>query len=206
MADDRKMQIRELARRARAALPKPRAQAWSEQIQRRALALECYQRAAAVALYAPLDREVATDRLAADVLASGRALYYPRLDVGEGLVLVQVSSLRELASGPRGFAQPIGSRRLQPEMVRELVVFVPGLAFTWAGQRLGRGGGHYDRLLAHLPGCTAVGLAYSFQIVDKLPADPWDQPMDLLVTELASRAAQRPRAETLGPVKGGVPR
>ncbi|HLH77231.1 MAG TPA: 5-formyltetrahydrofolate cyclo-ligase [Candidatus Binataceae bacterium] len=206
MADDRKMRIREAARRARAALPKPQAQAWSEDIQRRVLALECYRRAAAVALYAPLNNEVATDRLAADVLAGGRPLYYPRLDASERLALVEVSSLGELVTGRLGFAQPVGNRLLPPEMAPGLIIFLPGLAFTWTGQRLGRGGGHYDRLLAELPGCTAVGLAYAFQIVDKLPEDPWDQPVDLIVTELASRAAQRPRAERLGSDKGGVPR
>lgn len=207
MADDRKMRIRELARHARAALPRPQAQAWSEAIQQHALALDCYRRAGAVALYAPMGNEVSTGLLAADVLRAGRPLYYPRLDPGgERLALVQVGSLDELAPGKLGFAQPTGSQLLPPEMASELTVFVPGLAFTWRGQRLGRGGGHYDRLLAELRGRTAVGLAYAFQIVERLPEDPWDQPMDLIVTELATRAVPRLPAENLGPDKGGVSR
>jgi 5-formyltetrahydrofolate cyclo-ligase len=57
-------------------------------------------------------------------------------------------------------------------------VLVPGLAFTTCGRRLGRGGGYYDRTLAALgPQTVALGVCFSLQIVDSLPAEPHDQPV-----------------------------
>ncbi len=62
------------------------------------------------------------------------------------------------------------------------VVVVPGLAFSKTGARLGRGRGYFDRYLAkHRP--VAVGVAYEGQLVEDLPADPTDWPMNFVVTE-----------------------
>ena len=55
-------------------------------------------------------------------------------------------------------------------------LLVPGLAFTSCGRRLGRGGGYYDRTLAELaPQAVALGVCFSLQIVETLPAEPHDQ-------------------------------
>ena len=63
-------------------------------------------------------------------------------------------------------------------------MFVPGVAFDCAGNRLGRGAGWYDRLLANLGSKKfAIGLAYEFQIVDAVPAQPWDCRVNLILTE-----------------------
>jgi 5-formyltetrahydrofolate cyclo-ligase len=64
-------------------------------------------------------------------------------------------------------------------------VVVPGLAFDRAGHRLGYGKGFYDRFLAQLnPKVIKVGLVPSQLIFEQLPKDPWDQPVDYLVSEL----------------------
>ncbi|MCB1277065.1 MAG: 5-formyltetrahydrofolate cyclo-ligase [Prosthecobacter sp.] len=64
------------------------------------------------------------------------------------------------------------------------VVLVPGLAFTRDGVRLGRGGGYYDRLLAH-PTFRAqcVAVAFDCQIIDQIPAESHDQRVHQLITE-----------------------
>jgi 5-formyltetrahydrofolate cyclo-ligase len=59
---------------------------------------------------------------------------------------------------------------------------VPGVAFDLAGRRLGRGGGHYDRLLPGLA-CPKIGVAYVDQIVDEVPAGPADARVDAVATE-----------------------
>jgi 5-formyltetrahydrofolate cyclo-ligase len=63
-------------------------------------------------------------------------------------------------------------------------VIVPGLAFDSRGRRLGRGGGFYDRFLSQ-PDLTAVtcGVALEAQILEDLPREPHDVPVDLLITE-----------------------
>lgn len=64
------------------------------------------------------------------------------------------------------------------------VVIVPGLAFTAAGQRLGQGGGWYDRFLAQVPpGCPTVGVCFAVQVVDEMPVEPHDVVLDRVVTE-----------------------
>ena len=64
------------------------------------------------------------------------------------------------------------------------VVIVPGLAFTAAGDRLGQGGGWYDRFLADVrPGCRTIGVGFVEQIVDTLPVEVHDIRLDHVVTE-----------------------
>ncbi|HEY5663063.1 MAG TPA: 5-formyltetrahydrofolate cyclo-ligase [Ilumatobacter sp.] len=64
------------------------------------------------------------------------------------------------------------------------VVIVPGLAFTRRGDRLGQGGGWYDRVLAGVrDDCVTIGVAFAPQLVDELPVEPHDRPVDLVVTE-----------------------
>jgi 5-formyltetrahydrofolate cyclo-ligase len=64
------------------------------------------------------------------------------------------------------------------------VFVVPGVLFDRSGHRLGRGGGHYDRLLARRrANTTRIGVCYVDRVVNELPVDPWDVSMDALVTD-----------------------
>ena len=64
------------------------------------------------------------------------------------------------------------------------VVIVPGVAFTSDGERLGQGGGWYDRFLVRLgPDVTTIGVAFAAQIVPALPTDPHDVAVDMVVTD-----------------------
>jgi 5,10-methenyltetrahydrofolate synthetase len=60
--------------------------------------------------------------------------------------------------------------------------FVPLVGFTADGQRLGQGGGHYDRWLAAHPDTVAIGLAWDMQLADELPTEPHDRPLAAVVT------------------------
>ena len=71
------------------------------------------------------------------------------------------------------------------------VVIVPLLAFDARGFRLGYGGGFYDRTLAGLPGAVRVGFAFAAQQVDEVPIDPFDQRLDVVVTEQGVREFAR---------------
>ena len=63
------------------------------------------------------------------------------------------------------------------------LILVPGVAFDCAGNRLGFGKGYYDTFLPQAPNAVKIALAYDFQIVEQLPAEPWDVPMDFIITE-----------------------
>lgn len=80
--------------------------------------------------------------------------------------------------GPFGLMQP----PTEAETITPDLLFVPLLAFTSGGARLGQGGGHYDRWLATHPGVPAIGLAWDVQRVDDLPCEAHDHPLTAVVT------------------------
>ncbi|WP_256439039.1 5-formyltetrahydrofolate cyclo-ligase [Erythrobacter sp. JK5] len=84
----------------------------------------------------------------------------------------------DLEAGPFGLLQPAARA---PVVIPDLL-FVPLLGFTRHGDRLGQGGGHYDRWLAEHPGRTTIGLAWDAQLVDALPLEPHDIRLDAVVT------------------------
>jgi len=84
----------------------------------------------------------------------------------------------ELVAGPFGIAQPLPDAQL----VTPDIAFVPVTAFTARCDRLGHGGGHYDRWLAANPRVTPIGLAWDCQLVDSIPEEPHDQRMHMIVT------------------------
>lgn len=70
--------------------------------------------------------------------------------------------------------------------VTPLIMFVPGLAFDAEGFRVGYGLGYYDRTISALrqgPGVLAIGIAYAAQLIEAVPHEDHDQPLDLIVTE-----------------------
>jgi 5-formyltetrahydrofolate cyclo-ligase len=83
-----------------------------------------------------------------------------------------------LEPGPYGAMQ---SGADAPEVTPALA-FVPLIAFTHRGERLGQGGGHYDRWLAANPAATPVGLAWDCQLADDLPCEPHDRSLHAVVT------------------------
>jgi 5-formyltetrahydrofolate cyclo-ligase len=84
----------------------------------------------------------------------------------------------ELEPGPWRALQPPADAQIRvPDLV-----FVPLLAFTDHGQRLGQGGGHYDRWLGAHPGVIALGLAWDCQRAESLPAEPHDMPLAAVIT------------------------
>jgi 5-formyltetrahydrofolate cyclo-ligase len=103
----------------------------------------------------------------------------------------------DLVPGPRGLSQPPGPR-LGPQAITQAgLVIVPALAVDPAGHRLGRGGGSYDRALARLaPGrALVVALLHDGELIDAVPAEPHDHPVDATVTP---RGGLAPTPELLG--------
>jgi 5-formyltetrahydrofolate cyclo-ligase len=62
------------------------------------------------------------------------------------------------------------------------VIFVPGLAFSKQGHRIGRGSGYYDRFLRAHPWSIRVGVAFDFQVLNQCPQSSWDQSVDIMLT------------------------
>lgn len=80
--------------------------------------------------------------------------------------------------------EPAGQNKLDVSTVDRGIVFVPGLAFDRELNRLGRGLGCYDRYLANLPaGFVKIGICHHDQLLEEIPVEPHDQPLDMIITE-----------------------
>jgi 5-formyltetrahydrofolate cyclo-ligase len=143
-----------------------------------------FRGATRIALYAALRDELSTRPLEAAARADGKRVALPRILPGGRLELVWVDSFEELRPGRYGVPEPPDGGTTVS--LAELdVVIVPGVAFDREGGRLGRGGGYYDRALAARVGRRpfVVGFAQSTQVVDRVPREEFDQPVDAVVTE-----------------------
>ncbi len=65
------------------------------------------------------------------------------------------------------------------------IAIIPAICFDRRGYRLGYGGGYYDRLLTtdDMKDTVRIGLGYNFQLVEQLPTQPWDMPVDIVCTD-----------------------
>jgi 5-formyltetrahydrofolate cyclo-ligase len=193
---DEKKNLRAIMIACREALDRERAAAWSEIVERHVIASEFYRDAAAVVLYKAHRNEVSTDRIFADAQASGRAVFYPRVDGATGMIVARrIRERAELTPGAFGILEPPASAEvLNSKSFAKVLVCVPGVAFGSEGQRLGRGGGHYDRFIGRFGGeAISVGLAYSFQLLDRIPESGLDRRLNFIVTESAvHRACEAP--------------
>ena len=191
---DEKKNLRAIMIACRDALPGERAAAMSELVERQVLASESYIDASAIVLYAAIGNEVSTDLIQTDTLRSGRAVFYPRVQAGT-IVARRIHDRAELARGAYGILEPPASAEvLDSKSFTKILVCVPGVAFGLEGQRLGRGGGHYDRFIGQLGReAITVGLAYSFQLLDRIPETGLDRRLNFIVTESdVHRACEAP--------------
>jgi 5-formyltetrahydrofolate cyclo-ligase len=180
---------RRLAERRRA-LSAAQARAAAEACAEHLLAEAGIRAARRVALYAALPDELPTRPLFEVLAELGIARLLPRQRADGGLSFARVERWEDLVPGRHGVPEPPPSAapvRLGPGDW----ILVPGLAFDAAGWRLGRGGGVYDRALARLTGPRCAGLGYAFQLVERVPRDSHDRPVDAIVTERGWSWARR---------------
>lgn len=150
-----------------------------ERLCRRVEALPEFAAAHCVALFAALADEPDTAPMLGR-WAAGRRLVLPRVE-GEVMHFYDYDPAT-VRSGSFGIDEPQQGIACPPADI-DLIV-VPGVAFTASGFRLGRGRGYYDRYLAQpgFRGCT-VGVCYAHQLVDTLPVEPHDIPLQRVLAE-----------------------
>lgn len=164
-------------------------------IVQRVRSLPAWQRAQCVLSYMAFGSELDLGALHREVLQAGKLLVLPRVpETGRALELRRVTDLSlDLAPGRWGIPEPLPQRcPLVDDPLIELVL-VPGVSFDRAGNRLGYGAGFYDRLFERLPrAALRIACAFEAVLLEQLPSEAHDQPVDLLVTEAMSLVCQRP--------------
>jgi 5-formyltetrahydrofolate cyclo-ligase len=107
-----------------------------------------------------------------------------------GMVFASCDRVESLVPGRYGVREPAAS--IPGEALgADVLILVPGVAFDLRGGRLGRGGGVWDRALVETHGAPVFGVGYDLQIVDRVPGEAHDRPVDALLTETGIRRFRR---------------
>jgi 5-formyltetrahydrofolate cyclo-ligase len=105
----------------------------------------------------------------------------PRIVGKSKMHLHYITDLSETKTGKFNIKEPLGHLKEAPPKEIDLIL-VPGIVFAKDGHRIGYGKGFYDRLLKNTS-AVKIGIAYEFQIIENIPAEPHDTPMDFIATE-----------------------
>lgn len=184
-------ELRKHRKKQRAQLPIKQQQRDSKRAVRQLQRTRQFRSARHIALYLPVRGEISPVSLR-NFARPNQTFYLPVLSLckSQGLVFVRWDKNTRFRTNRFGIPEPlVRHNRLKSPRSLDLVV-TPLLAFDQAGNRLGMGGGFYDRSFAfkrhnkHHPRPQLAGFAYQFQQAEKLPAQPWDVPLDLMATEL----------------------
>jgi 5-formyltetrahydrofolate cyclo-ligase len=146
--------------------------------------------ASTVAAYVSFGTEPPTSRLLDGLRAAGSVVLLPVIDDGT-LAWAAYAGVADLSPGPLGIPEPSGDRLPPTALADADLVVVPALAVDWAGHRLGRGGGFYDRALAEAR-AQVVAVVYDDELIHRVPHEPHDRLVDaVLRPEGVSRSRRR---------------
>jgi 5-formyltetrahydrofolate cyclo-ligase len=186
-----KKRLREKLLKRRDSIPPEQKVLQETSIERKLFDLDIFKKSTCILMYVSFRSEVNTRRFLDDILKMGKKLILPVVDARhKGLKLYEVKDDSELAPGYMGIPEP-NVRENRRVTIKDVdLVVIPGTGFDIQGNRLGYGGGYYDRLLSfeskqlaeveHIP---TVALAFEEQIGEEIPAEPHDIQVDMIITD-----------------------
>ena len=167
-----KDEIREDMRAKRRALSKDEVKIKSDEIRQRLLGVERVKQAKTICTFISAFKEL---------WEQDKKIVVPITDIESGtLSLSYINSMDDMKKGAYGILEPKTVRKADENNID--VILVPGLAFDRNGGRMGFGKGYYDRLLESSK-AVKIGLCYDFQILEKIPTESHDVPMNFVITE-----------------------
>ena len=177
---DTKKEIRKKVFAAR----KQRTDAWVEEmskaITQRVVALPAFKHADRILAYADYNHEVITRYMIEQAWTDGKEVAVPKV-FGKDMIFYKLTDFSQLESGYFGIPEP----REDGETVswEDAMMIMPGVEFDEKCDRVGYGGGFYDRFLEKHPGICRVAVGFSFQILPEVPTEPTDIRPQVVVTE-----------------------
>ena len=177
-----KSELRNMMKRRRRTLSATRILCYSAIVTEKLLKEDVYRDADVILGYYSISAEVSMDYLFEQARKDGKKVALPVCLPGREMEFRYFDENTELVKGEYGIPEPVGTERVELDGVNALVV-VPGVSFDAFGNRIGYGGGYYDRFLKKYPDVPKVMLAYELQKTISVPADGNDIPMNLILTE-----------------------
>ena len=173
-----KKELRQQIKQLKAMTPVALREVEAAMVFKRIKAMPVWQEAKHILCYWSLPDELPTHESVNEWLAEGKHIYLPRVK-GDDLEIVPYHGAQSLDDNNRfHIGEPVGES-VGPECL-ELII-VPAVELDMQRNRLGRGKGYYDRLLSTTH-CSTIGVACDFQLVDEVPVEPHDHPLDCIVT------------------------
>ena len=142
------------------------------------LASELYRNAKTIYGYLPYNQEVQTVPMLEQALADGKRVAVPKI-YGDEMKFIYLTDLTKVEKGYSGIPEPILDDPVGDDPTA--LVLMPRLAFDKDGHRIGYGGGFYDKFLAAEPNHPTIALCYEFQMVENLPTEEYDIPVDCVL-------------------------
>lgn len=130
-------------------------------------------------IYLSTGSEVETDAIVQALLEQGKQVYAPRCGAKGQMECYRIDDVESIRPGAYGIREPQPQHKLDAPQV----IIVPALAFDKKGQRIGYGGGYYDRYLARYPQAYTIGLCFARCLHQQVAVDAWDRPVSLVLTE-----------------------
>ena len=152
----------------------------SRKIQENLFNLEQYKKSKAIMFFVSFNSEVNTHDMIR-VALKNKTVVVPKVAHNEIEPSVIIDFDNLIPSGKFGILEPIEALKIAYKNIG--LVLVPGIAFGKEGHRIGYGLGYYDKFLKKVPKAIKIGLAFDFQVVDKIQRETHDVPVDLIVTD-----------------------
>jgi len=151
----------------------------SQKICDRLIATDLFVSACCIAFYYALPKEVQTARLIEE-WRQCKKIVLPAVVGDTDMKFYAYEGAERMTTGKFGISEPLNNT---PVAVEDIDLFVvPGVAFDRSGNRLGRGKGFYDRILAGTDK-PVTGLCFDFQLIDAVPVNEYDKKMSMVITE-----------------------
>lgn len=183
-----KNKLREALKAKRNSLSDDEMAGMSKVIKDQILGLDIYKSSSNILSFISFPKEVDTKELIKSALDCQKNIYAPRVG-NKNMDFYKINNLEDLITSKFGVSEPIPNPNnlflLNEDRLKEkTIMIIPGLAFDSMGNRLGYGKGYYDEYLSrdYAKNFIKIAVAYDFQIIDEVPTDEYDIPVDFIVT------------------------
>jgi len=154
---------------------------FDEQIYKNIIGMTEWKKAKNIFIYISTEEEVSTIKLIEDCFGKKKIIVPKSHTKFNTLTLHEIKSFDDTAKGKYSILEPLPHTKIIDPKNVDLAI-IPGIVFDKNGHRIGHGKAYYDGLSPHLK-CQKIGLAYEVQIVDNIPAQEHDIPVNQIVTE-----------------------
>ncbi|MBR6526931.1 MAG: 5-formyltetrahydrofolate cyclo-ligase [Lachnospiraceae bacterium] len=146
-----------------------------------------YQQAQVIYAYLAKQGEVLLDELILDALKAGKVVAVPKV-LGAEMEFFVIRDLAEVELGCMGIREPLSRQTVSEALGDDLqdhheIMLLPAVAVDENCHRVGYGGGYYDKYLEKHPALKKLAVAFEFQVYPQVPTEPFDVPLDCIVTE-----------------------